>query len=98
MAELEKGIKVSHVSNREMDTDPHKSMEPDELMEHEKKLMALRTRSLDQIPLEFVGKGYYRGYMLYERAAHLGKHSPRVSKSFQEMAKHFGSPRQEQMI
>jgi len=95
MAELEKGVKISHISNVEWDADPHKSLSAPELKEHEKKLMALRTRSLDQIPLMFSGEGYYRGYLLYERAGHKGKHAPRVSKAFMEVAKHYGTPKQE---
>ena len=95
MAELEKGVKISHISTIEWDSDPAKHFDKPELMEHEKKLMALRTRSLDQIPLEFSGQGYFRGYLLYERAAHKGKHSPRVSKAFMEVARHYGTPKQE---
>ena len=78
MAELEKGIKMEYISRTEYDTDPVKHEGHEKTEQYEQFFTTQSSRSRDLIPLEFSGKAGH-GYVLYERVAHKGKDSPRVT-------------------
>ena len=77
MAELEKGIKMEYISRTDYDTDPAK-YDKKKAEQYEQFFTTQTTRKRDLVPLEFSGKAGH-GYVLYERVAHKGKDSPRVS-------------------
>jgi len=89
MAELEKGVKVEHLTRTNYDYDPH----------YVKKewvntfLTKLCSRRMDKVPIKLIGKGG-ASYLLQEMVIHKGKGAPRVSKNFKECARHYNTKSQ----
>ena len=98
MAEMDKGIKVEHITRSDYDTMPPSTEDGKKQAEqYEQLFTSSKSRSRDNIPIEFQGKAGH-GYVLYERIAHKGKDAPRVSQNFKEIVRHYGTDKERQMI
>lgn len=86
MAELEKGIRVTRLSETNYDTDPP----PQEKAKVDEYMMRARPRKSDRIPVELVGKGP-AAYLLQEWHHHKGKGAPRVTETFRRIAHTYGT-------
>lgn len=87
MAEYEKGVKVKTLSRTEYDTNP-----PREVKQHvEKYFEKSRPRKNDRIPIKFTGRSG-DGYLMQDWVIHRGKGAPRVTETFREITRHYGTP------
>lgn len=85
MAELEKGIKIERLTRSEYDINPSK----EEQEKVNKYIYKMRSRKCDRIPLELQGKDNH-AYLIQDWVIHRGKGAPRVSRLFQDIARHYG--------
>lgn len=82
MAELEKGVRITRLSNVPTDTDQvnQPSKIPSDLKEDTERYMQhMRPRKYDKIPIKFWGKGP-GGYMLYDWVHHRGRGAAKLSQ------------------
>ena len=99
MAEMEKGMRVTKLSQVPTDTDKaNKPMRvPEDIKEEtERYLQNMRPRSYDLIPIKFWGKGG-QGYMLYDWVHHRGRGSPKLSKQASDLIRYYGSENEKVM-
>ena len=76
MAKRERGVRIARFSEKFTDTDnAEKEAEKKEVNEF---LEKQRSRKMDKIPIDFVGKGP-RGYMLFDMVHYRGKSAPKLS-------------------
>ena len=76
MAKREKGVKIQRFTNTFTDVDPVKK--ESEQKEIDSFLSKQRSRKMDKIPIDFVGKGP-KGYTLFDMVHHRGKSSPKLN-------------------
>ena len=94
MAEMEKGVRITRLSNVPTDTALAKGPQriPSDLKEDtERYLEVQRPRRQDKIPTKFVGKGP-AGYMLYDWVYHKGRGAPKLTQQAQDLIRYHGGP------
>ena len=99
MAEMEKGVRITKLSNVPTDTDL--AMEPTKIPKDLKEDTArymenMRPRKYDKIPIKFWGKGP-GGYMLYDWVHHRGRGAPKLSEHARDLIRYHGSEDERRM-
>ena len=92
MAEAEKGVRVTKLSNVPTDTDKTnkvRKINTDIRKEAEDYMENMRPRRYDKIPMKFWGKGP-GGYMLYDWVHHRGRGAPRLSQHARDLIRYHG--------
>mmetsp|Transcript_16347 Transcript_16347/g.25272 ORF Transcript_16347/g.25272 Transcript_16347/m.25272 type:complete len:213 (-) Transcript_16347:10-648(-) len=92
MAQIEKGSEVVKITPTNYDANPKKEQKKRIYRE----LHTLRARKGDRIPFALKGRGV-DAYLMQEEIVHRGKRAPRVNRTFQDIAKFYGTDR-EQML
>ena len=93
MAEREKGMQLTRLTSKPVDTDKGKKEDRTVIGYLEK----LKPRSADKVPEKFVGKGP-GGYILYDIVCHRGKSSPKLNRKYQDLVRYYNSPEQDSRI
>ena len=91
MAEYEKGVKINHISRTEYDADPHTNKE--EKLGVDNFMMNMRSRRMDRVPKELSGRGP-AAYLLQDWVIHRGKGAARVSQTFKNIARYYGTDKE----
>ena len=95
MARREKGVRIARFTDEFTDTDPAKK--ESEQNEINTFLSKQRSRKMDKIPIDFVGKGP-RGYTLFDMVHHRGKSSPKLNQRYQDLVRYWGTEEQDSRI
>lgn len=93
MADMEKGVRLTKLSNVPTDTDLANKPQrlPKDLKEDTERYMHnMRARKYDKVPIKFWGKGP-GGYMLYDWVHHRGRGSPKLSQEASDLIRYYGS-------
>ena len=93
MAELEKGIKIERLTRTEYDSNPP----AEEQAKVNKYIYKMRSRKSDRVPIELHGKEN-NAYLLQDWVIHRGKGAPRVSRLFEDIARHYGQKDSEHFL
>ena len=101
MAALEKGMRISRLTNVPNDTAlKHSDVQriPATLKEDtERALQNTRPRQYDKIPFKFWGKGP-GGYLLYDWVHHRGRGSPNLSQHARDLIRYTGTEKGESLV
>lgn len=86
MAELEKGVKRTRLTDTDYDANP-----PKETKEYvHNYLSKMKSKKMDRIPLRLAGKGH-SAYLLQDWIIHRGVGALRVNNYFKEIARHYNT-------
>lgn len=99
MAAMEKGVRITRLSNVPTDTDKTTGVQrlPKTIKEDtERVLTKMRPRQYDKIPIKFIGKGP-GGYMLYDWVHHRGPGAPSLSQQARDLIRYTGTKEEPRM-